>query len=55
MLRLASHRWKVNSIGWGDLYLVEQKFSRKPLITDFGCLTFWSVEILVANVVETTE
>ena len=51
-LRLGSYSKKSNSTGWGDPYLVEPNCSGRPLVTDFGCLSFWSVEILVANIAE---
>ena len=33
-------------------YLFERNCSGRPLITDFGCLPFWTAEILVADIVE---
>ena len=46
------YSWKGNGTGWGDPYLVEPNCSGRLMTTDFGCLPFWSAEILVANIDE---
>ena len=51
-MRLASYSWKDNSTGLGDSYLVQLNRSERLLIIDFSCLSFRSMEILVANIVE---
>ena len=51
-LKLTLYSRKGNSTGWGEPYLVELNCSGRPMITDFGCLTFWSPDILVANIVD---